>query len=74
MTTVGSRGLAADEEQLRRRVCGEFREMPGLRLTLAQASRLWNTDRETSARVLEALVDSSFLTLQGDLYQRAGLG
>ena len=28
-----------------RRIQGEFREMPGLRLTCRQAQRLWNLDQ-----------------------------
>ena len=43
------------------RVYGEYMEMPGLQLTLAQASRLWNMKPATSAHVLDRLVDASFL-------------
>ena len=45
----------------RRRIRGEFVEMPGLRLTLAQASRLWNIDRQQGEAVLNGLVDERFL-------------
>jgi hypothetical protein len=48
-------------EHLLRRICGEFREMPGLRLTIAQAMRLWGLDREICERAVEALVGQSFL-------------
>jgi hypothetical protein len=44
-----------------RRVREEFREMPGLRLTPAQATRLWGLERETCRQVIDALVASSFL-------------
>jgi hypothetical protein len=44
-----------------RRVREEFREMPGLRLTPAQATRLWGLERETCHRVIDALVAASFL-------------
>ena len=50
-----------DLETVVRRVRGEFREMPGLRLTPAQAMRLWGLERETCARVIEGLVDAAFL-------------
>jgi hypothetical protein len=30
------------------RVRGEYREMPGLQLTIAQACRLWQIDRSTA--------------------------
>ena len=43
------------------RVRGEYREMPGLRLTNAQAQRLWNLDRTVCDALLAALVDAKFL-------------
>ena len=56
------------------RVYGEYLEMPGLQLTLAQASRLWNLKPATRAHVLESLVDASFLRRTGDRYVRADSG
>ena len=44
-----------------RRVKGEYLEMPGLRLTPAQAQRLWGLDRESCHALLGALVDANFL-------------
>ena len=44
-----------------RRVRAEFAEMPGLRLTPAQASRLLGVEREACQTVIEALIASSFL-------------
>jgi hypothetical protein len=44
-----------------RRVKGEYLEMPGLRLTPAQAQRLWGLDRESCQALLGALVDANFL-------------
>ena len=43
------------------RIRSEFLEMPGLRLTVVQASRLWGLDEESCRRVIDALVGSSFL-------------
>ena len=43
------------------RVEGEYREMPGLSLTLAQAARLWGLDQGTCERVLTNLVDRRIL-------------
>ena len=40
-----------------RRVRGEYLEMPGLRLTTAQAQRLWGLERSDCDRLLTALVD-----------------
>ena len=48
-------------EDVLRRVQGEFLEMPGLRLTEAQARRLWNLDQASCAALLGALVDANFL-------------
>jgi hypothetical protein len=43
------------------RIRGEFLEMPGLRLTLAQAARLWQMDAATCAALLMRLVSDRFL-------------
>lgn len=48
-------------EQMLHRIRGEFLEMPGLRLTLDQARRLWALDEDTCARLLEALTQTGFL-------------
>ena len=48
------------------RVRGEFREMPGLSLTLAQAGRLWSLDDETCRDVLTQLVENGFLCRRPD--------
>ena len=52
--------VRATEETLRR-VQGEFLEMPGLRLTEAQARRLWGLDAASCGALLRALVDAKFL-------------
>ncbi len=49
-----------------RRIRGEYLEMPGLRLTTAQAQRLWNLDRRTCEELLGSLVDSRFLSQTRD--------
>jgi hypothetical protein len=48
-------------EDVLRRVQGEFLEMPGLRLTEAQARRLWGLDATSCDALLGALVDAQFL-------------
>ena len=48
-------------EEVLRRVQGEFLEMPGLRLTGAQARRLWGLDTAVCEALLGALVDANFL-------------
>jgi hypothetical protein len=49
-----------------RRVQGEYNEMPGLRLTPAQAQRLWGLDREACTALLDALVNQKFLARTRD--------
>ncbi len=56
----------ATEAQVTERVRGEFREMPGLTLTLAQAGRLWSLDTATCADVLSRLVTIGFLCQRPD--------
>ena len=57
-----------------RRVRGEYMEMPGLRLTEAQARRLWGLDELSCALLLQALVDAHFLLRTRDgAFMRAAL-
>ncbi len=48
------------------RVRGEYLEMPRLRLTPAQAQRLWGLDAQAAQAVIEALVDARFLRRRPD--------
>jgi hypothetical protein len=50
-----------DFPALLQRVRSEFNEMPGLRLTPAQAARLLGLDALSCQRVINALVQSAFL-------------
>jgi len=50
-----------DTQKLVQRVESEFREMPGLRLTPAQAARLWHVDSALCQQVIDCLVGRSFL-------------
>ena len=49
-------------DELARRIRGEYREMPGLSLTIPQACRLWNLDRTVCEVVLQTLLDEGFVT------------
>ncbi|HEV8348385.1 MAG TPA: hypothetical protein VGQ16_17535 [Vicinamibacterales bacterium] len=57
-----------------RRVRNEFHEMPGLRLTPAQATRLWGLEQATCRAVIETLVASAFLrwTATGSITRAEG--
>jgi hypothetical protein len=62
----------ASREQLVRRVTNEFEEMPGLRLTFAQATLLFGLNPGCCERVLTGLMQSGFLirTRQGQYGRR----
>ena len=60
----------ASARQLRKRIEAEYRDMPGLQLTLRQACRLWDADPEIGRDVLEALVAAAFLRRDGVHYVR----
>ena len=63
------------DDRLLQRVCGEFLEMPGLRLTCKQAQRLWGLDEPTCRELLEYLVDAKFLRPSGPgMYARTSDG
>ena len=50
------------------RVRGEYSEMPGLRLTVSQACRLWYVDVSTCEMLFEQLVREGFLYKTGSAY------
>jgi hypothetical protein len=61
----------ATHEEMLRRICGEYLEMPGLRLKREQAQRLWGLDEATCAQLLDVLVEAGFLRrLAGGTYGR----
>jgi RecB family exonuclease len=55
------RAEARGIDDVLQRIQGEFVEMPGLRLTAAQAQRLWGLEREFCNELLSSLVDAKFL-------------
>jgi Fic family protein len=62
-------------EALLRGVRAEFLEMPGLKLTIAQAQRLWGIDRATCEAAIEELTACRFLarTRDGAFVLRAAM-
>ena len=52
---------AMENHALVDRVRSEFIEMPGLRLTPAQAARLWGMDQSSCHTVISTLVSTAFL-------------
>jgi hypothetical protein len=63
-----------DARELRLLIRAEYREIPGLSVTLAQAARLWNADRAQCLAALEALTADGFLYRSGDVYHRSTCG
>ena len=59
---------AYDLRGLQARVFSEYREMPGLKLTLAQAARLFSLDAARCARVLGSLVERGVLATNGSTF------
>jgi hypothetical protein len=54
------------------RIEAEYREMPGLSLTVPQAERLWGLDAATCASVLTVLIERRVLTrTTGGAYLRS---
>lgn len=62
------------DEQLHIRIRAEFLEMPGLKLTLPQASRLFNLEPVACENVLGGLVRDGELSRDGTAFLRAGSG
>jgi hypothetical protein len=61
-------------QQLCTRIACGYLDLPGLALTLPQATCLWHTDPESCARALERLVASGFLRHAGGTYRRDTAG
>ena len=53
-------------DEVLQRIQGEYVEMPGLRLTTAQAQRLWGLERDVCDALLGTLVDAKFLSRTRD--------
>jgi hypothetical protein len=62
------RGGPPPLELLVARVRGEYSEMPGLRVTLEQASTLWQVDPANCEMLLDRLVQEGFLRRRANGY------
>ena len=78
-TTTSSHTLRRDSQrqvsavqEVLLRAEGEYREMPGLSLTLPQAARLWGLNHSTCELVLTKLIERRVLkrTLDGTFVRR----
>jgi hypothetical protein len=68
-----ARVMSPDAELLAR-IVAEFREMPGLRVTLPQAARLFGLETPRCEQLLELLVHDGTLALADRSYFRADTG
>lgn len=66
--------ILGEGDDLHMRVNAEFREMPGLTLTLRQAARLFSIEPAHCERVLGALVEAGVLATNGRAFARADAG
>jgi hypothetical protein len=71
---TGIYATEAEDTDVRARIHAEYREMPGLKLTLAQASRLFNIEPVRCRRALEALVSGGVLRTDGRAFLHAHNG
>ncbi|HEY9467092.1 MAG TPA: hypothetical protein VIR54_28550 [Vicinamibacterales bacterium] len=58
------------ERDLQSRIRAEYDDMPGLKLTLSQASRLFDVDTDTCARVLVRLIGDGVLAIRAESFVR----
>ena len=71
----GPDGFSSDREtdsDLEIRIRAEFTEMPGMKLTLPQASRLFAVERVQCERILEELVTHGDLVTCAGSFLRVG--
>jgi hypothetical protein len=71
VTRVLERVSSPSVAGLSERIRSEYKEMPCLCLTLPQASRFWNVDRDTCQSALDQLVDEGVLVQGRFGYLRA---
>jgi len=64
--TAGIQSAMQTNDPYLARIRSEYREMPGLKLTAAQASRFWNLGPEESRVALDTLVDARILWRTSD--------
>jgi hypothetical protein len=66
MSTQSSAGAPETLSALAIRLRGEFKEMPGLRLTVRQAARLFSVGHDVAHTVLNELKRAAFLECTDD--------
>ena len=67
-SAVNEAGARFEDAVLLFRIRAEFAEMPGLKLTLPQASRLFHLDSDRCQRVMTTLVATGQLAVRGNTF------
>jgi hypothetical protein len=70
MAAVLVRPRADRRPEIEDRIRQEYREMPGLSVTVAQAQRLWHIEATTCRRLLDVLVEDGYLRACDDARYR----
>jgi hypothetical protein len=65
-TTVSERRNIAARQMLVHRIRAEFEEMPGLSVTLKQASKLFGLAPDAASRILRGLIEDEVLHMRDD--------
>lgn len=65
--------MAVPEEPVLRRAYDHYLDMPGLKLTCAQARRLWGLDEQTCATVITQLIERHLIEPDGEGHYRQTL-
>jgi hypothetical protein len=73
LSAAGASAPASDSDLLLR-VSSEFQEMPDLAITVGEASRLFDVDRQRCRRILDTLVSDGVLTTDGRVFALVGTG
>ena len=60
--------LESERRDAVRRVEADYREMPGLSVTLAQGCRLWNLPQDMCRSILDQMIGRGQLKRQGEQY------
>jgi hypothetical protein len=69
-------GYALETRGIGSIICGEFNEMPGMRLTVSQVCRLWTLTRSEAEAIIGSLVKRGLLAVDdsGRVCRREDLG
>jgi hypothetical protein len=70
LSQVPKRSAPMNVETVAKRILAEFDEMPGMSLTVHQASRLFGLDPDMCRVVVDALVDSAYLRQTAGIVRR----